>query len=371
MIRAVLFCLLWTSAATAQSPVQIALDAAAQLEAASGQLEAATEASDRVAALTQTVQAYEGGLIALRDGLRRAAIREETVRAALAAQSDQISRLLGVLQTMGQAPAPLLLLHPSGPTGTARSGMMLADVTPALQAKADALREQLQEVADLRNLQQSVVTTLQNGLTGAQNARTELSQAISERRNLPKRFVDDAVQTALLIASTDTLTGFASGLSDTFLSGVTPVNAQSQKGQLPLPVTGRLIRKYNAADAAGIVRPGVIIATRPQALVTTPTAATLLFQGPLLDYGNVIILEPAADVLLVLAGLESVMGIQGDVLPSGTPIGIMGGAVANTNAELTGNVAQGRDVASQSLYIEVREGQATVDPATWFAFLEE
>jgi hypothetical protein len=54
------------------------------------------------------------------------------------------------------------------------------------------------------------------------------------------------------------------------------------------------------------VDPVRIGATR--ALVTTPVAATLLFRGPLLRYGNVVIIEPA-DVLFVLAsGLADVFG---------------------------------------------------------------
>ena len=40
----------------------------------------------------------------------------------------EIAQLLGVLLSMDSAPSPVLLLHPSGPVGTARSGMILAEV---------------------------------------------------------------------------------------------------------------------------------------------------------------------------------------------------------------------------------------------------
>ena len=53
-----------------------------------------------------------------------------------------------------------------------------------------------------------------------------------------------------------------------------------------------MLRGMNEADAAGIKRPGIILATRPGALVNAPTAATIRYVGPLLDYGNVMILEP-------------------------------------------------------------------------------
>ena len=66
--------------ATAQQPdaealAQSARAASDQLENASLALQQAVSARDRVRALTETVKAYEAGLAAMRDGLRRAATR--------------------------------------------------------------------------------------------------------------------------------------------------------------------------------------------------------------------------------------------------------------------------------------------------------
>ncbi len=363
------FAMFCATAGQAQTPAQSATDAIAQLQDASRSLQAAQVASDRVAALTQTVRAYEDGLAALREGLRRAAIREQSVAATLNAQSGRVSRLLSVLQTMESAPAPLLLLHPSGPTGTARSGMMVSEVTAALTTDVAELRQKLEEVAILRQLQESSVKTLRDGLEGAQTARSALSTAIAQRNDLPRRFTEDPVQTALLIASTETLEGFASGLSGTFLTGEAPVDARPDKGNLPLPVLGTVVRGYQVEDAAGISRPGVIVATRDRAMVTAPAAATLLFHGELLDYGTIVILEPAADVLIVIAGLERVFGQAGDVLPKGTPIGLMGGENAPSDIELNEEFTNAANTATQTLYLEVREGQVSVDPTEWFALL--
>jgi len=360
---------LWAGTAQAQSPGDAAIAAAAQLDAAGISLANAQGRRDRVTALTQTVRAYEDGLIAMRDGLRRAAIRQSTLETALAAKSQEVGRLLGVLQSMGRAPAPLLLLHPSGPTGTARSGMMVADVTPAIQAEVTKLRADLAEISLLRALQESAVDTLQSGLDGVQSARTALSLAISERTDLPMRFTEDPVQTALLLASTETLTAFASGLIDVNGSAA-PADVQIAKGQLALPVQGQILRAFDAPDAAGIRRPGIIIAARPRALVTSPAAATILFRGPLLDYGNVVILEPAADVLFVIAGLAQVFGEAGQVIQEGAPVGLLGGDAPNARTILTQSEVDLGGVASQTLYLEVRDGQSPVNPADWFMLVD-
>lgn len=354
--------------AAQDSPAAAAQAAAQRLEEAGVQLLAAQGGRDRVRALTETVQAYEDGLVAMRDGLRRAAIRQRTLEASLEEKREEVGRLLGVLQSMGRAPAPLLLLHPTGPLGTARSGMIVADVAPALQAEVATLRAQLEEVALLRVIQEGAADTLSQGLDGAQQARAALSAAIQDRTDLPRRFADDGVQTALLLASTDTLASFATGLSDAFLSDLTTeTQAATIRGDLPLPVQGQVLRSFNAADAAGITRPGIIIATRPRALVSNPVPATILFRGPLLDYGNVIILEPAADVVFVIAGLAEVYGEAGEVLPAGAALGFLGGDLPDVDAILTETNTNSSGERTQTLYLEVREGQSPVNPATWFA----
>ena len=370
MIRLiVLALLLWSGAARAESETAAAAQAAAaRLAAASQLLDQAGGSSDQIAALTEVVQAYEDGLGAMRDGLRRVAIRRRAIETELEARSDEVAELLGVLLTMGRAPAPLLLLHPSGPLGTARSGMIVSDVTPALQAKVDDLRMALTEVAELAEVQENAARTLQDGLDGAQTARAALAQAVSDRTDLPRRFTEDAVATALLIASTETLDAFANGLAETVDGdpGVQP-DAAALRGSLTLPVQGQVLRRAGEADAAGIVRPGWVIATRAGALVTAPVAATIRFRGQLLDYGTVIILEPSPDVLIVIAGLAEAFGEAGQVVPQGSPIGMMGGELPAVDAILT-ETATGVGVPrSETLYLEVRDGQGPVDPATWFA----
>ncbi len=354
--------------ATAPDPAAAARAAAERLSRAGRMLDEAQGARNRVKALSETVRAYEDGLEAMREGLRRAAIREETLTRELQSREDDVGRLLGVLMSMGDTPAPVLMLHPSGPVGTARSGMILAEVTPALNARATDLRETLDEVAILRGLQQTAADTLAQGLQGAQKARTALSQAVADRTDLPRRFTEDPVKTALLIASTETLEGFASGLSEIAVDeapGSLPGIAE-RKGQLPLPVEGRILRRAGEQDAAGIARPGLVMATRPRALVTTPAPATVRYRGPLLDYGNVIILEPQAGILLVLAGLDVVYGETGQVLPGGSPVGLMGGTAPGADLIIPDAPEQTGAERSETLYIEVREDNSPVDPAQWF-----
>jgi len=372
-----LFLALWlvTSAARSESdPADLARAAAKNLDTAHLALSEATRASDRVAALSQTIRAFEDGLDALRDSLRRAAQREAAIRHEFDAEREKVSQFLGVLLAIQASSGPLTLLHPTGALGTARSGMIVSEITPAIQKQAEALRARLQEVADLRSLQENAANTLQQGLVGVQTARTSLSQAISNRTDLPGRFLADPAQLQSLIDSAETLDGFASGLVGLDLAPgeLDPIrDFSTAQGNLPLPVAGTLLRKFNEADAAGIKRPGLLIATRPLALVTAPWPATLRYSGPLLDYGNVIILEPDAGVLLVLGGLDQVYGEPGQVLAPGVALGLMGGKSPDPDGFFdTTGLAAGSE-ATETLYIELRLDGQPVDPASWFAQTKE
>jgi len=374
MIRAaaLLLALLQATAAPAQTVAEQANAAASALETAVAAMEQAETSRDRVTALTRTIQAYELGLSALRDGLRQARVREASLLLRFEAERDRLGQLLGVLGQMEATPAPLLLLHPSGPLGTARSGMILSEVTPALQAEVARLQGELTELRDIRALQIASGDVLERGLGVAQTARTALSQAISDRTTLPRRFTEDPEALRSLLESADTLGAFANGLELDLRESDALRSFPSAQGKLDLPTLGSLLRRANEADATGTRRPGISLATRPRALVTAPWAGTIRYRGPLLDYGNVIILEPGGGYLLVMAGLDTVYGEVGEVVGIGAPLGLMGASTSGgTPQTSTEFLANSSDVAgireTETLYIEIRKGTEPVDPAAWFA----
>lgn len=359
--------LICTISVHAQSdPVTTAKRAAQMLDAAALQLSEAEKSSDRVAALTQTVRAYEEGLSALREGLRRVAIRERAIAMDFEAKEDRLSRLLGVLQSIGRSPAPLLMIHPTGPIGTARAGMILSDVTPALQQEAMQLRSQLEEVSVLRSLQESAASQLVTALDNMQTARANLAQAVADRTDLPDRVITDPAQMSALIDSADTLQGFADGLIQLSSGPSNPADFETSKGKLQLPATGKIIQNFNETDAQGTKRPGLTLALLSQSLVTAPWPATVRYAGPLLDYGSVVILEPGKGYLLILAGLGKPLVKDGQIVGQDEAVAMMGGNALNADAFLINANKGGSGNRQESLYIELRQGNAPINPAEWF-----
>ena len=355
----------------ANQAVRDAEGAAAMLRASIGELADAVTADDQVVALTEVIRGYEMGLAALRDGLRQASAREAELRTRFDAQRDQLGQVLGAMTALQQSPESTMLLHPAGALANARSAMLLSGVTPGLRAEAEALQGDLDEIATVRELQANAAGMLGSGLASVQEARRLLSSAVTDRSSMPVRFAEDPEELSALREAAQTLDDFATGIAKMEKDVGAPMeDFESAQGSLRLPVVGSVVRPYDEPDAAGVTRPGWVIATAPAALVQTPWPATIRYRGPFLDYGNVMIVEPARGYLMIFAGLSQVFGEVGDVLKAGDPVGLMGGAEAPAQefgSQFVADAARGDQAGrSESLYLELRQGNETLDPADWF-----
>ncbi len=338
------------------------------LDNAWNKLERSKSAKDRISALTDAILSFEESLSLARDSLRQISVLEARAQQKLSEEEEAYGELIGVLLSIDKSPIQAELLHPDGPMSTARGGMLIADLLPALEEKVQSLRSDLEAARYLSELQYQVTLDLQVGLVALQETRAALGRAIADRDDLPKRFVEDPAQTAILLAAADTLDIFADGLSliaKNEAEGSLP-DITTRKGTLPMPVQGKVIRYFNEADAAGIKRPGIVVATSDNALVRTPTAATIRYRGPLLDYGLVSILEPQKDILYILAGLSTVYGDIGEVLPAGSPVGLMGTSEIFDEKNLIETLNESAGLRGETIYIEVRVNKAPENPLTWF-----
>ncbi|MCB1404776.1 MAG: peptidoglycan DD-metalloendopeptidase family protein [Rhodobacteraceae bacterium] len=342
--------------------------AALSLLSAIDGLAEARRAPDQIAALTGAIQAHEAGLSALRAGLRDATLREATINRLLEHQQNQVSRLLGAMMAVERIEGPVMMVHPQGPLATARAGMMMADLAPAMQAQAQRIGQMARELTELRQLREIAIEALDTGLVSLQEARAELSQAMADRRDLPPRVAEDETRMLTLLESVRTLEDLATGLAQrpAGVSADLPV-FEAARGRLPMPVVGNVLHRAGEADAAGITRPGLVVATEPGALVVSPWHGSVRYRGPLLDYGNVVLIEPGEGWLIVLAGLDTVYPRAGDVLAQGDALGLMPGSDRGGDEFVQTDTVAGR---SETLYLELRENGQAIDPADWFDLSE-
>ena len=104
-------------------------------------------------------------------------------------------------------------------------------------------------------MQEDAAETLTDGPDRrAISPHQSLSEAIADRTDLPQRFVEDPVKTAILISSTETLDGFASGLSEISEGEIAATNASDldgRKGDVWLPAQGILLHRSGRGNRRG------------------------------------------------------------------------------------------------------------------------
>ena len=365
LVGAVFAVVLLAGAARAQDNVAAeAREAAAALGRAAEALAAAETAPDRIDALTETIRAYEAGLAAMREDLRRAALREREVEASLAGQDAELGEFLVLLQRVSRSGQATSALHPAGAVETVRSGILASALVPALKERSAALETELADLAALRAVQEAGVAILAEGLGQVRDARLRLSAAISERTDLPPSAATDDAAMEALINSSETLAAFADSLA---------LGAGEDAGEQAwaMPVLGQVVRTFEEADASGIRRPGWLMATAPEALVTAPASATVRFSGVVPGSGPVIILETSPGQLVILSGHAQSFVRRDQIVDGGEPIALMGGGRPPEQEKLNETSHTGGQSGDETLYMEVRQGQAPVDPAAFLRPMQE
>ena len=346
-------------------PVTALREASSQIEAARAALAAAEAAEDRVTALSTAIRGLEAGLSSLRLALQASKAEEAKKMDELGANRAELGRLLATLIRLQSAPAGLSVLHPQGATASVRAGAMLAAVTPVLRAQADGLRAEMSTLSALNDLHDTALADMRTALGTLQRARNVLTVAIREEQPVETDPVSAAGQSQLAQASQDLAT-LAAALKTRFPSGAALADVAALRGRLPLPVTGTITRRFNEPNRAGVRQPGMVITAPALSLVSAPQAGVVRFAGDFLEYGQVVILEPAPDQLQIYAGFGQVYVKAGEVLESGAAMGLLGGEMPDS-AEFLAESGRENDKGAESLYIEIRENGMPVDPEMWFA----
>lgn len=382
--RGVAAVLIWMAGgAAAATPADDVAEAAARIERARQGLAAAHRPELRVEALSAAITAYQSALAVLRAGVNGASARERELALDLETRRDEIQHLISALEALGRTPPPAQALHPQGPIGAARAAAMLSRLTPDLKAEADALSRDYAEIAAIRELRLSGQRDLATAIAALGAARTELGETLAGQAPAQPRGTEDP-EVAMMVRDSDTLSVLAGKLAAE--PALKTGQGADEAGMPPLrrPVDGQIIRAYNQPDAAGVKRPGVVLAAPPLSLVSAPADAIVRYAGPFLEYGYVVVLEADDNTLIVLAGMAQVQVTLGEALRAGDLVGLLGGpafeateviAADSESADAPEQAVESDDEmdveagsgAEETLYVEIRHGRGPVDPGPLFA----
>lgn len=133
------------------------------------------------------------------------------------------------------------------------------------------------------------------------------------------------------------------------------------KGYLLVPAAGVVVTEFGSNDGFGGISQGVSIATRAEAQVVSPSDGWVMYKGPYLNYGQIIIINPGQGHTILLAGLDEVSVDLGQFVLMGEPVGTMGSRTIGQTVTTSAGVSR------PTLYIELRNQDVPLDPAPWWS----
>jgi septal ring factor EnvC (AmiA/AmiB activator) len=334
-------------------------------------------------------------------------VQRKGVKQSLISRRGLLSEVLAALQRMGKKPPPAILIQPKDALSSVRSAILLGAVVPELRAETEIL---FADLTELKQLQQNIVeqqdaaketlvslhqenTTL-NALLAEKARQAEQSKSlldieiaqsqklIEETKSLEKLIalieskIDEANAAALAVQTEDekrrqkelerlaqSKKALAENANAIFSNTdrIQPAIAFSHtKGLLPFPVNGIQLREFGEKSEFGEISKGIILASRPNSKVISPSDGWIIYAGKFRSYGKVLILKLGSGYHLILAGMEQIHAQIGQFVLRGEPIATMGRS--NTRSTLIYNVSSKRPV----LYVELRKDDISIDPAPWW-----
>ena len=288
-------------------------------------------------------------------------VRETDLRDRLGGDQNQLAQLLTVLEVFRRDPPPALLVDPHDVREAVRAAILVKAMTPALRARAQALKTQTLELQRLRRQADTASETLITSESALAEQRARIDDQIAAQTALERQAITDASAAG---EDADRLAGHNASLRD-LAQGLNAPAALDQGPPPPdpehsglfgkpavftPPVAGAPILRFGETSPGGQARSqGWTWRTQGGPAVAAPAAGVVDYVGPVKGFGVVLILRLGGGYHLVLAGLETVSAALGQSVAAGTPVGRMAKA----------------DTPAPDLYFEIRKDGAPVDPARW------
>ena len=292
----------------------------------------------------------------------------------------QLSGTLGALERLSLNPPRSLLIGPGNPLDTVRSAVLLRTALPRLASDANALRQKIDTLEQVKNdirvqsaklarsadalaveraqltpiMQRKAALQKQTVMEGQRVAKEVeiLSGQAQSLRDLMARLGDRSSKTSQLPSNQENVTGRTTSVLLKRPEGIRPF---PDNDSVVRPVQGRVDQRYGERGEFGNASRGITIATREHAQIVAPHDGKVVFAGSFRRYGQILIIEHGGGYHTVLAGLAQIDCVVGQWLLAGEPVGSMG-----------------RDESDQTaLYVELRRNGQPINPLPWMTANEQ
>ncbi len=297
-------------------------------------------------------------------------------------QRDQLAAMVRASISLSEMPPEAAVMMPGDPGRIIEAARAVQLMASSMREKSDRLAAEMKELFALKasveetraSLQaaQSRLKQDQQAMNEKLKARAELfARANDERQQQQKRAADLAQKSQDLQALLSQIekerrekeaeaARAAQAEADAKAKAAQETKKRkarsfaTAKGELHLPVAGKFYRGFGTINARGEKRKGIVLKARPGAQVTAPYDGEVVFTGPFLNYGKIVIIRHGGDYHTLLAGFERISAQTGAAVLQGEPLGAMD-----------------PDDDAPQLYMELRKDNQPINPAPWIAGLSE
>ena len=339
------------------------------------QKEIAAAKSDMVT-LSAQIRKNEANQRTLEKRIQELTVEEEAITQKLESDHGSMAATILALERMRRVPPELLIVRPGAPLETAQTALLLQNLLPALDQRAQALSRDLGKLHDVQKQLESDQQSLLASKSELDKQNTELIRLMEQREKEFKAtnsaYRASTARAEQYAAEAQSLSELVSRIEadnqpERTASFSQPEEHQPKVRKKPagslkglskgiLPVNGRTIARFGDNDEMGAEIKGIKIGTAPKAVVVTPLKGTVKYSGTFRNYGQLVIVDHDNGYHSLIAGLSQAQVGIGQTLKAGEPLGYMPSS-SSQDGLLT-------------LYYELRRDGEPVDPAYLFADLK-
>ena len=284
----------------------------------------------------------------------------------LHADRASIAKLVLALERIRRTPPEALIARPDTPYKTAQSALLMGNIIPAVNRHAEKLSKNLETLDRVTEELEDEKHRLFAAAELLKARHDDLSGLLTKRQNLYEKTNEDLKARELSIQKISlqakNLEELVNKLKEedrkekerrqaARVLRQKPDVTITDSGDTRLPISGIIRTGYQQTDELGAKSKGLTIEGRAGALVIAPMNGKVEFAGSFKRYGNIIIIEHANSYYSLIAGLDKISTVVGDLVESGEPIGIL------PDSSL---------IPRPTLYYELRKNGKAVNPAQKF-----
>lgn len=227
------------------------------------------------------------------------------------------------------------------------TSVLLASVSDKFDEQITDATKKLKELDKIHDERTNEKEKLDRSTKKYTNEKKELDKLLKTRSAQNEKLKNQqiALQDKLkkLSARAKSISELSAGVGSSEMGS----DAKFSKRKLNVPVRGRLVVRYGEKTALGLKSDGWRIHTRGDALVMAPADGVIKFADSFRGFGKVVIMSHKNGYNTVMTNMGSIDAVVGQEVLAGEPIGRM-----NEN--------------KPEMYLEVRRGNKSIDPARLF-----